>query len=353
MRTLAMPTMHPIVQYVKPQVSGGIVLSKTMNDWVDQYIKTYFDDANVPYLNTIDLYVKYVVNKGVLKQDYKNKMVDVCHYIINVVIPNLPTQENPEPVIKWPPIEWLAKDWKPYNYSYNEDSMNNLFGGSTTYKRNSNIKSDAEESASKDSKGSDKNSPGSSSPGSDSSGSSSGQAPPGSSCNSGCPTDCFNQLIISLNSNTPGSKTTASNSPGSDSPGSTPGSKSPGVYTSANGQSHEDDKSDVSSFLTVNQVIVTNEKVNNLSSQELNNFVLGKLKGYFDIEFDLYPTKKIQADYADFVKIYGPIDRAHKNKLRDLVYYFMENIIPGLPTQEKPVCYVEWRPIRWLANSNL
>ena len=48
-----------------------------------------------------------------------------------------------------------------------------------------------------------------------------------------------------------------------------------------------------------------------------------------------------------------PIMSSYKNKLRDLIYYFMENIIPGLPTESKPVCYVEWRPIRWLSNSNL
>jgi hypothetical protein len=103
----------------------------------------------------------------------------------------------------------------------------------------------------------------------------------------------------------------------------------------------------------VNQVIVTNETVTNVSSQELNDWVYNKMNSYVDLEFDLYPTKDAQQKFIDFVKIYGPIDRAHKNRLRDLIYYFMENIIPGLPTDKKPVCYVEWKPIRWLSNSNV
>lgn len=123
-----------------------------------------------------------------------------------------------------------------------------------------------------------------------------------------------------------------------------------GNYKSSTGEERGDDDSET---LTVDQVLVTNEPVTNPSSQELNEWVFDKMNYYVDMNFDLYPTKQAQQYFINFTQNYGPIDRAHKNKLRDLVYYFMENIIPGLPTESKPVCYVEWRPIRWLANSNL
>lgn len=358
LRTLYMPTTRPIVQYIKPNYYGGSYSTETMNQWVDFYIARYFDDQNVPYLNTIDLYIKYIVNKGVLKQEYKNKMRDMCHYIINVVIPNLPTVETPDPQVIWPKIEWLSDDWKSYNYSFNLDAMANLFGKPMTYKRTAPSGSSSNEPSASPGPAS----PGSASPGSSSPGSvSPGFLLPGSSttntngaCNS-CPTDCFGEFLSALSAKevakagSPGTNGGASSSPGSD-----PAEYSPGKYKSSTGNGYDDKSGEgVLRILTVDQVLVTNEPVKNPSSQELNDWVLKNMKYYIDVDIDLYPTKQAQFDFTNFVKMYGPIDRAHKNKLRDLVYYFMENIIPGLPTESKPVCYVEWRPIRWLANSDL
>jgi hypothetical protein len=354
MRTLYMPTSHPIVQYVKPNYYGGSYSTETMNQWIDHYIASYFDDANVPYLNTIDLYIKYVVNKGVLKQEYKNKMRDMCHYIINIVIPNLPTAENPDPHIEWPMIEWLSDDWKAYNYSFNLDAIANLFGGTTSYKK----RPVATTSESPTPESTVIESPGSESPGANPSATSNSPDPSGSTTSSGgacnsCPTDCFDKLLSTLNK--PDIK--SSSSPGVDassSPGSESKTESRGTYKSSTGQEHVDSSGpEESGIITVDQVIVTNETVINPSSQELNHWVFNKMNAYVDMKYDLYPTKQAQLDFVNFIRIYGPIDREHKNKLRDLVYYFMENIIPGLPTESKPVCYVEWRPIRWLANSNL
>jgi len=355
MRTLYMPTAHPIIQYVKPNYYGGFSSTEDMNQWVDNCISKYFDDMNVPYLNTVDLYRKYIVNKGVLKSEYKNKLRDMCHYLINIVIPNLPTMENPDPKIRWPKIEWLSDDWKAYNYSFNLDAKMNLFGGSTVYKRTTNGE-DSEKTGS--STPGSAATPGSApTPGSSTSGSSSPEsnALNGSSepCANSCPTDCFNKTLSSMYKS-------ATSSPGSASPGSQTVSASPGSDAKQSDDSYESStggkyssSNEGSRILTVDQVLVTNERVKNPSSQELNNLVFGKINYYIDVEFDLYPTSQAQQDFINFVKIYGTIDRSHKNKLRDLIYYFMENIIPGLPTQSNPVCYVEWRPIRWLANSNL
>ena len=347
MRTLHVPTAHPIVQYVKPNFYGGSYSTLNMNQWVDRYIAQYFDDTNVPYLNTIDLYIFYVVNKGVLKQDYKNKMRDMCHYIIDIVIPNLPTIENPDPKIEWPKLEWLSDDWTPYNYSFNLDAISNLFGRPTRYKRPPDVDSSKNKPNSPGS-----NSPGSMSPGSMSTGSTSSSSESTSStgtCDK-CPTDCFNQMMSKLSKPTDDSSASAPKGRSSSSSSDSERKGSGGNYKSSTGEERGDDDSET---LTVDQVLVTNEPVTNPSSQELNEWVFDKMNYYVDMNFDLYPTKQAQQYFINFTQNYGPIDRAHKNKLRDLVYYFMENIIPGLPTESKPVCYVEWRPIRWLANSNL
>ena len=57
-------------------------------------------------------------------------------------------------------------------------------------------------------------------------------------------------------------------------------------------------------------------------------------------EFELYFDKKKP-----------PMDGIHMNKMRDLVYYILQSIIPGLPTAQLPRAYVEWRPIHWLSRS--
>ena len=56
-----------------------------------------------------------------------------------------------------------------------------------------------------------------------------------------------------------------------------------------------------------------------------------------------------------------PMDGFHMNKMRDLVFYVLQVIIPGLPTKtyvsgnptinKSDSSYVEWRPIRWLSLS--
>ena len=39
------------------------------------------------------------------------------------------------------------------------------------------------------------------------------------------------------------------------------------------------------------------------------------------------------------------------NKLRDMVYYILQIIIPGLPTDQLTRSYVAWRPIVWMSRS--
>ena len=64
------------------------------------------------------------------------------------------------------------------------------------------------------------------------------------------------------------------------------------------------------------------------------------------------PTQKaIDAFELYFNQNKTPMDGIHMNKMRDLVYYILQSIIPGLPTVQLPRAYVEWRPIHWLSRS--
>jgi len=78
---------------------------------------------------------------------------------------------------------------------------------------------------------------------------------------------------------------------------------------------------------------------------------------YFDDSNGGKPTKKAIDLFNLYTAGATPMDLVHKNRLRDLIYYFMQNIIPGLPTGacdvSGQVSYVEWVPIQWLSHSDL
>ena len=56
-------------------------------------------------------------------------------------------------------------------------------------------------------------------------------------------------------------------------------------------------------------------------------------------------------DLFNMLKEKQPMDNIHMNKMRDIVFYVLQVIIPGLPTRALPRSYVEWRPIVWLSRS--
>jgi hypothetical protein len=95
----------------------------------------------------------------------------------------------------------------------------------------------------------------------------------------------------------------------------------------------------------------------NILESPLNNNINALIDTYFDPTTN-EPTQQMKDMLAFVSQHFYPIDNVHKNKLRDVVYYLMEQIIPGLPTESADYphfmySYVEWKPIRWLSNSSL
>jgi len=74
---------------------------------------------------------------------------------------------------------------------------------------------------------------------------------------------------------------------------------------------------------------------------------IGKPPDDIPIPSQLLPMNFGKIEFTEFFLTRTLIDQEHKTKLYDLVYYFMENIIVGLPTETVPFSYVEWRPIVW------
>jgi hypothetical protein len=371
MRVVPRPITHPIQQYtpppevynIKPYSSGGL------NEDVNTLIGTYFDENKVPYQNTISLYYDYFVSKGNLRDDYKKKLRDVCNYIIEVVIPNIPTVDDPKKKPVWTRLGWLSDRWTGYNFSFNENAVNNfnlLMGLRNKYGDGS----DGKGGASSDSNFDDGSGNGDNNNNNNNNNSGGGGGGGGNnnsrtnSCGS-CPIECdINAMYSSQKAGTPSAldaeydKLKASNffsnmddkykysnslkKRGTD--GSDGKSRSNGSY----GDDGDEN--------TIYKVVVTNEPNKYPQSPMLNDFIKNFIDTWFDVASNPekpLPTKYAESMFALYTEGKPPIDRNHKNKLRDFVYYFIENIIPGLPTTDKPVSYVEWRPIRYLSNSDL
>jgi hypothetical protein len=65
---------------------------------------------------------------------------------------------------------------------------------------------------------------------------------------------------------------------------------------------------------------------------------------YFD-PITRIPTQAFIAKFQGYTQGQVPMDKAHQNKLIDIVFYVMETIISGLPTSTKPSFDFTWRPI--------
>lgn len=382
MRTVPRPMIHPDDKYTPPPGAAAQINIKPggLNEDVDDFIGQYFDKNQIPYTNTISLYSKYFVNKGNLDPELKLKLRDICYYFIEVAIPNIPSVDNPKPEIKWPRIEWLSDNWDAYNYSFNEDAINNLNLLNRLYKKYGGGGGGSESKGRDGTNGIDGSNGDSStnpnkltdskSEGSNLGYGSSKKAGGTSTCNTNCPIECnaFTKCPPSSKSSSLSPATLSEQAKNADSSNwwdvknkdyygsgkngqngiaGLPGTFGSGKYI--NGKSSGSNE--------LHQVLITNAPNEYPDSMELNNYIKNKIIDvWFDTTSDAIrpmPSKYAQNMFDLYIEGRSPIDRNHKNKLRDLVYYFMENIIPGLPTAEKSVSYVEWKPLRYLSNSDL
>lgn len=367
MRTIPRPNPdYDPNEYVTIKDNPTKVQKTNINDEIDDMIKLYFGRNNIPTKLCIAMYYQYFVNQGNVSVQNKMRLKDFCYYILQYVIPSIPSELNPNPTIDWPFIEFLSNSLTSYTVQsarsytpfvmyevtpYDFDLMNlnrgkgsgdnglNAPGSENSNGNSSSNSSNGNESNSKN--GSDK-----------------------SSC--GCPTACFANLLKNMadeSKSTPGS----SSSSGSSNSSSTPGMNTPGKsINTPGGYSAKDFLADPSLFSNTNNqpisnLVITNEpqtvKPGTLD-QSINDFIdnyfgidpksgIGKPPNDLIIPEQLLPTKFGKIEFIQFFKSRTLIDQQHKTKLYDLVYYFMENIVIGLPTETVPFSYVEWRPIVW------
>lgn len=357
MRTMPRPTRHPMIPiYNNSAPVFGPYQAETMNQLIDQNINNYFDDRGVPYSNTIQLYQSICVNNGNASNKTKSQLTDIGYYILDIVIPNIPTVTNPTPSVSWPAIRWTGMP--PFAVHISPRPTYLIYAGqpqdSFSYQyRAASFQPGFNNTSNNNTHAQGSTTP--SSPPADTGGES------GASSNNQCGicTDC---MATALGLTNESDSTTVGTSGGS-TEGTTNytqvvqsiSATGSVAYTSIGAAKTNSNTAIVGSDV-VNGYTITDASQNNMVvPSPLHEFITKDIINKYFIESGPNQGKPTQTAidlFNEYTQGRSPMDDFHKNKLRDVVYYVMQNIIPGLPTLQLPRSYVEWVPIVWLSKNS-
>lgn len=408
MRTLPRPVINaeynqPVQYKPSPPYFG-----ETLDQMIDRYIGSLFDVRGMPYFDTIDYYQSTCAFNGNVDSqctgtlpadlyiNQRSKLTDIGYYILNIVIPNIQSTNNPFPEEKWPPIVWTNKAPFPIKKSVAptyQVYQGAAYAPSTSSSSSSSSSSDDTNGSSSttttdgSTDGSSSSTSGTSPDTDGSSDGSCGDLNALSKCGIACPTSCLdnvaaaqaeidrlNELLeeeedqesvtaqsLSMNMGwlnfiayqqtgqaatqtaLPNGTATINNIDNTLTIGNTEFKGYPTTELSANPDNAE-------SGYTGGTVNTLSETI----AQFINDYFIS------DPDDDNYnrPTKEALLKFDSYTKNKAPMDENHKNKLRDVVYYFMQIIVPGLPegtvsddctTNTFGTAFVEWIPIKWLS----
>ncbi len=375
-RTLPRPVINPRVSEYETDKKEKLILpGETMNQMIDQFISKYFNKDGFPLESTIVLYTTYCCNKGNVTPENKRKLTDIGYYILDIVIPNLRSNNNnSDPKTYWPPIKW--SNHNIFNILIQPTETSQVIRGQNykgVYVKNisssdsGNFWDDlfGNDSSSSTDGGSDQNNNNNDNQGAADSCSSA----PKNNCGIGCPTSCLSSAIAaSLPPPSQGGSGSGS--------GGTSGSSSNNNENSGGsaGSTNNPNNTANTTFLPggLNEIIIGSADIDGYQitdclqkqkdGSELNDMINEFIKTYF-IDYGPNVNRPTQAaiDLFNQLDSKSPMDGFHMNKMRDLVFYVLQVIVPGLPTKtyvsgtpainKSDSSYVEWRPIRWLSLS--
>lgn len=373
-RTLPRPVINPYIseqQYdIKPLPAYQ---GETINQMIDRYISMYFDKRGIPYTDTIELYSNYITGgitpiTGTITSQNKGKLTDICYYLLNSVIPNIQTTNNPTPTQSWPAIKWTGNPIFPIQIQ--PTPTYKIYKGQP-FAAFTNALNNAENDSSGNANGASGDSNADSTDG-DASGGNGGRNGGGSGstngascdnnddCRLACPGSCLDGVAAAWETAQKlAAKSSAKSNAGSRDDQSSSGwdfsgwnlnnnSNIPGVTALA-----ESSNIMIIGSTEVDGYQTTDIKITVSNPSALNTKIEDMIKYYFIASGpnEGKPTQAAIDAFNVYFQYKAPMDGIHMNKMRDVIYYILQSIIPGLPTNEVPRAYVEWRPIRWLSRS--
>ena len=364
MRTLPRPTRHPLQPMDRMSAPIlGAYQSETMNQFIDRNISNYFDDNDVPYTNTVELYKKYCVDNGNVLLNIKSKLNDIGYYILDIVIPNIPTVKNPNPTVYWPAIQWSGM--APFEVHISPQPTYLIYAGSNNFADQFSMYSSTWNNyIANNNAYSNNNTDGT--PGSQDSSPTSSPIPsdPGAEQKCGACSSCMATalgLSDACNQNNSNNSSSSSSTSGTAGTNTSNETNTSTVTTTVNngmisytltGSNPSSSSLSIGSSVVYGYTITDASQNNTEVPSPLNEWITKDIINKYFIESGPNQGKPTQAAidlFNEYTQGRSPMDDFHKNKLRDVVYYVMQNIIPGLPTSIFPRSYVEWIPIKWLS----
>jgi hypothetical protein len=373
-RTLPRPVINPYISEEEYNIKPlPAYQGETINQMIDRYISMYFDKRGFPYTDTIELYSNYITGgtspiTGTITSENKGKLNDIGYYLLNIVIPNIQITNNPTPTQAWPAIKWTGdpifpiqiqptptyKIYKGQPFAAFTSALNNVEDDSS-----GNANGDSGDNNGDSTDGNSNGGKG------DRGGGRSGRTTVAScdnndDCRLACPGSCLDGVAAAWEeAQKSKAKTSTTSNAGNRVDNSTSGwefsgwnisnsSNIPGVASLA-----ESSNTMIIGSTEVDGYQITDIKITVANPSALNTKIEDLIKYYF-IDSGPNQGKPTQAAIDAFNMYFqdkAPMDGIHMNKMRDVIYYIMQSIIPGLPTNEVPRAYVEWRPIRWLSRS--
>lgn len=386
-RTYPMPRRHPNTYKYGTFHNDNQSNVISMNTIIDKYINQYFDQKGVPYLNTIQDVQNFVVgpgtggiyNYGTVPLTMKSQLTDIGYYFIEMVLPLLPTQDNPKPTKRvLPTLRFSGMPGFPLHVSKIQQCM--VYQGNAENNLQFNVNTNAINNYDNAfNSGFNSFFNGYNFP---SGGTSTVTAPASAGgtvvtsdgdvdCTSGdcasdccgitCPQSCFDAALGVNSSSSSGSETST-----------------PSTDTSQNTSSHLNYQSSISNANILNSGNTTLQYANNqltmcpskatgydisqviltegtYDNTTLLNKIQAKISEYFEEKENdptqLIPKQKLLDDIEFYSKQYSPMDAYHMELLKELIFYGLQVIVPGLPSDVSndqssvtPHFYVEWRP---------
>ena len=351
---------------------GGV-----LNELVDTWMNTYFDAEGYIYKDTIEYFRTKLIaeleedGNGLVEPDTIQKLKQIGLYFIRVVIPRLghlnTTTDDPK---KWNPIVFTNMGDANINY---DDSIYASVLSTTDQrgfmKRKSSSASPVAAGAPSPAAGkkSSSTTTASKTTGTKGKGGSGSSGTGGKSacnvtegCNQQCPTSCIQAALVSLSSDSK-NKPVVPPTSGRDMSSLTRSLNSyefkewwslfteeddsgVGASTGADGDMEVEPsrrKIRVAKEETFPVIPPYSDKLD----YKIREMYINK---YFDVKTG-NPTEYFIEQYKNYTKDNIPMDEIHMNRLTDMIFYVIEVVISGLPTEESPQYYFKWRPLNKLS----
>ena len=127
-RNLFLPNGGNALMIGNAEIDGYVTIDEEqtnpktpLNDKIDAFIKDFFiadgPNKNRPTQKAIDTFNMYFQYRGPMDGIHMNKLRDAVYYILQIVIPGLPTSQTPRPYVEWRPIVWLSLSERKKKFS--------------------------------------------------------------------------------------------------------------------------------------------------------------------------------------------------------------------------------------------